>query len=110
MWTTPPLVDQVLPYAPLRLHTIEMIPQCVWLMCFWLATMNERFITIYLKNNTTQQRKKQQHKNKTFICIVKTLFVWKQDQELLLNSKSACVGWTMSGTELKKNHFCAQRF
>lgn len=41
-------------------------------------------------------------KQNFFICIVKTLFVWKQDQELLLNSKSACVCWTMSGTELKK--------
>lgn len=61
------------------------------------------------QHNTTTQKTTTQKQN-FFICIVKTLFVWKQDQELLLNSKSACVGWTMSGTELKKNHFCAQRF
>lgn len=73
-WTTPPLVDQVLPYAPLRLHTIDMIPQCVWLLCFWLATMNERFITIYFKksNNTTKQ-KNNNTKTKLFYLHCKDL-------------------------------------
>lgn len=37
---------------------------------------------------------------KTFICIAKSLIVWKLDQELLLNPKSSCMGWAMIGTEL----------
>lgn len=63
-----------------------------------------------IHNYLFQKQNKTRQNPNFFICFVKSLFVWKQDQELLLNSKSACMGWAMSGTELERKSFlCTKR-
>ena len=70
-------------------------PQCVWLMWFSLAVVNERFITICFRKTSLFALQRG--------CL-------EQDQELFLDCKSACMVWVMIDTGLLKKFHAPRSF
>lgn len=70
-------------------------PWCIWLMCFSLAIVNERFITIYFR--------------KTSLFALQRARL-ERDQELFLNCKSAYMVWVMIDPGLLKKVLWIKKF